>query len=102
MIGTETGKSCDLIFIPCHSKAISTYNRYDISQTFDRTYSKPIFQVHAKHEEQRDGKTVFREYNREFLVPAGTDPETIRDQNSKTFLTLLMPSLLNQCDQMLE
>ena len=39
--------------------------------------------VHAKHEEQRDGKTVFREYNREFLLPAGTDPETIRSSLSK-------------------
>jgi hypothetical protein len=30
--------------------------------------------VHAKHEEERDGKTVLREYNREFLLPAGTGP----------------------------
>ena len=39
--------------------------------------------VHAKHEQQLEGKTVFREYNREFLLPAGTDPETIRSSLSK-------------------
>ena len=40
-------------------------------------------QVSAKHEEQSDGKTVFREYNREFLLPSGTDPEQIRSSLSK-------------------
>lgn len=28
-------------------------------------------QVHAKHEEKSDTKSVFREYNREFLLPKG-------------------------------
>ena len=34
--------------------------------------------VHAKHEEKGQGKSVLREYNREFLLPQGTDPEAIR------------------------
>ena len=40
-------------------------------------------QVHAKHEEKGEGKSVYREYNREFLLPSGTDPETIRSSLSK-------------------
>ena len=41
------------------------------------------FQVHAKHEENTDGNSVFREYNREFLLPSGTDPESIKSSLSK-------------------
>ena len=39
--------------------------------------------VQAKHEEKGEGRSVYREYNREFLLPAGTDPETIRSSLSK-------------------
>ncbi|XP_054712593.1 alpha-crystallin B chain-like [Uloborus diversus] len=39
--------------------------------------------VSAKHEEKSPHKTVYREYNREFLLPAGTDPELIRSALSK-------------------
>ncbi len=39
--------------------------------------------VHAKHEEKGGGKSVYREYNREFLLPAGTDPEAIRSSLSR-------------------
>ena len=42
-----------------------------------------IFQVHAKHEEKTDTKSVYREYNREFLLPKGTNPETIKSSLSK-------------------
>ena len=41
------------------------------------------FQVHAKHEENSEGNSVFREYNREFLLPSGTDPESIKSSLSK-------------------
>ncbi|TRY73254.1 hypothetical protein TCAL_07894 [Tigriopus californicus] len=41
------------------------------------------FDVHAKHEEKGGGRNVFREYNREFLLPDGTDPETIRSSLSQ-------------------
>ena len=37
----------------------------------------------AKHEETGEGKAVYREYNREFLLPSGTDPESIRSSLSK-------------------
>lgn len=40
-------------------------------------------QVHAKHEEKGDNRSVYREYNREFLLPKGTNPELIRSSLSK-------------------
>ena len=61
--------------------------RFDVSQyTPEEIMVKTVdnkLLVHAKHEQQLEGKTVFREYNREFLLPAGTDPETIRSSLSK-------------------
>lgn len=33
--------------------------------------------VHAKHEEKSQTRTVYREYNQEFMLPRGTNPETI-------------------------
>lgn len=39
--------------------------------------------VHAKHEEKTDSKSVYREYNREFLLPKGTNPEAIKSSLSK-------------------
>ncbi|KAK5974674.1 Heat shock protein beta-1, partial [Trichostrongylus colubriformis] len=33
--------------------------------------------VHAKHEEKTPQRTVFSEYNQEFLLPRGTNPELI-------------------------
>lgn len=39
--------------------------------------------VHAKHEEKTDTKSVYREYNREFLLPKGVNPEQIRSSLSK-------------------
>ena len=42
-----------------------------------------FFQVHAKHEEKSDTKSVYREYNREFLLPKGTNPESIKSSLSK-------------------
>ncbi|RWS16999.1 alpha-crystallin B chain-like protein [Dinothrombium tinctorium] len=40
-------------------------------------------QVHAKHEEKTENKTVYKEYNREFLLPKGVNPELIRSSLSK-------------------
>ena len=40
-------------------------------------------QVHAKHEEKSDSRSVYREYNREFLLPKGTNPELIKSSLSK-------------------
>lgn len=48
--------------------------------------------VHAKHEENSDTKTVYREYNREFLLPKGTNPEAIKSSLSKDgVLTVTAP-----------
>lgn len=33
--------------------------------------------VHAKHEEKTPSRTVYREYNQEFMLPLGTSPELI-------------------------
>lgn len=40
-------------------------------------------QVHAKHEEKTESKSVYREYNREFLLPKGVNPERIKSSLSK-------------------
>ena len=51
-----------------------------------------VFQVHAKHEEKGDGKSVYKEYNREFLLPHGTDPESIQSSLSRDgILTVQAP-----------
>ena len=44
--------------------------------------------VHAKHEETGSGKSIYREYNREFLLPHGTNPELIKSSLSKVYLNL--------------
>jgi len=61
--------------------------RFDVSQYSPeeivvKTVDNKLL-VQAKHEEQSEGKTVFREYNREFQLPAGTDAEQIRSSLSK-------------------
>lgn len=61
--------------------------RFDVSQyspeeIMVKTVDNKLL-VHAKHEEQAEGRTVFREYNREFLLPAGTDADQIRSSLSK-------------------
>ena len=61
--------------------------RFDVSQyqpeeIMVKTVDNKLL-VHAKHEEKGDGKAVYREYNREFLLPAGTDPEVIKSSLSK-------------------
>merc|ERR1712071_244465 len=61
--------------------------RFDVSQyTPEEIVVKTVDQkllVHAKHEEKTDTKSVYREYNREFLLPKGTNPEMIRSSLSK-------------------
>lgn len=61
--------------------------RFDVSQyTPEEIVVKTVdnkLHVHAKHEEKSDTKSVYREYNREFLLPKGTDPEQIRSSLSK-------------------
>jgi len=39
--------------------------------------------VHAKHEERSENRSVYREYNREFHLPDGTDVELIKSSLSK-------------------
>ncbi|XP_021002029.2 heat shock protein beta-1 [Parasteatoda tepidariorum] len=48
--------------------------------------------VSAKHEEKTPNKTVYREYNREFMLPVGTNPELIKSALSKDgILTIEAP-----------
>ncbi|XP_026685994.1 alpha-crystallin B chain-like [Diaphorina citri] len=61
-------------------------NDFPIRNLFRQNLTKPCFlcsQVHAKHEEKSDSKSVYREYNREFLLPKGTNPESIKSSLSK-------------------
>ncbi|XP_031337940.1 protein lethal(2)essential for life isoform X2 [Photinus pyralis] len=61
--------------------------RFDVSQYAPeeivvKTVDNKLL-VHAKHEEKTDSKSVYREYNREFLLPKGTNPESIKSSLSK-------------------
>lgn len=61
--------------------------RFDVSQYAPeeivvKTVDNKLL-VHAKHEEKTDTKTVYREYNREFLLPKGCNPEHIKSSLSK-------------------
>jgi len=61
--------------------------RFDVSQykpeeIVVKTVDNKLL-VHAKHEEKSDSRSVYREYNREFLLPKGTDPEVIKSSLSK-------------------
>lgn len=61
--------------------------RFDVSQyqpeeIVVKTVDNKLL-VHAKHEEKSDTKSVYREYNREFLLPKGTNPESIKSSLSK-------------------
>ncbi|XP_026480480.1 heat shock protein beta-1 [Ctenocephalides felis] len=61
--------------------------RFDVSQYAPeeivvKTVDNKLL-VHAKHEEKSDTKSVYREYNREFLLPKGTNPEAIKSSLSK-------------------
>lgn len=61
--------------------------RFDVSQYAPeeivvKTVDSKLL-VHAKHEEKSDTKSVYREYNREFLLPKGVNPETIKSSLSK-------------------
>jgi len=61
--------------------------RFDVSQYApDEIHVKTIdnkLQVHAKHEEKSENRSVYREYNREFLLPKDANPELIRSSLSK-------------------
>ncbi|XP_022900480.1 heat shock protein beta-1 isoform X2 [Onthophagus taurus] len=61
--------------------------RFDVSQyTPEEIVVKTVdnkLLVHAKHEEKSESKSVYREYNREFLLPKGTNPEQIKSSLSK-------------------
>nr|UNE55969.1 heat shock protein beta 1 [Paroster macrosturtensis] len=61
--------------------------RFDVSQYSPeeivvKTVDNKLL-VHAKHEEKTESKSVYREYNREFLLPKGTNPESIKSSLSK-------------------
>ena len=49
--------------------------------------------MHAKHEENSGGKSVYREYNREFLLLQGTKKELIKSSLSKVSLSRFMDDL---------
>jgi len=79
--------------------------RFDVSQYSPeeivlKTVDNKLL-VHAKHEEKTETKSVYREYNREFLLPSGVNPELIRSSLSKDgVLTveapLPMPAITNK------
>jgi len=80
--------------------------RFDVSQYAPeeivvKTVDNKLL-VHAKHEEKSETKSVYREYNREFLLPKGVNPETIRSSLSKDgVLTVDAPLPLTGGEQMI-
>jgi len=79
------GLNSPLIQDDGESKALKL--RFDVSQYAPeeivlKTVDNKLL-VHAKHEEKSDTKSVYREYNREFLLPNGVNPELIRSSLSK-------------------
>ncbi|KAG9511255.1 Heat shock protein beta-1, partial [Fragariocoptes setiger] len=56
--------------------------QYDPSEIQVKTVDNRL-QVQAKHEEIGDNRSCYREYNREFVLPDGTDPELIKSSLSK-------------------
>nr|AJP36910.1 heat shock protein 23.8 [Oxya chinensis] len=61
--------------------------RFDVSQyqpeeIVVKTVDNKLL-VHAEHEEKTESKSVYREYNREFMLPKGTNPECIKSSLSK-------------------
>jgi len=80
--------------------------RFDVSQyTPEEIVVKTVdnkLMVHAKHEEKTDTKSVYREYNREFLLPKNVNPETIRSSLSKDgVLTVDAPLPLGAAETMI-
>ncbi|XP_052899960.1 heat shock protein beta-1 isoform X1 [Anopheles moucheti] len=61
--------------------------RFDVSQYAPeeivvKTVDNKLL-VHAEHVEKSDTKSVYREYNREFMLPKGCLPENIKSSLSK-------------------
>lgn len=54
---------------------------YEPEQIFVKTIDNRL-QIHAKREETSENMSMYREYNREFLLPEGTNPELIRSSLS--------------------
>jgi HSP20 family molecular chaperone IbpA len=61
--------------------------RFDVSQySPDEVSVKTVdgkLKVHAKHEEKSEFKSAYREFNKEFSLPIGTNPESIKSTLSK-------------------
>lgn len=51
-------------------------NQYRPEEVTVKTVDNRLL-VHAKHEEKSAQRTVYREYNQEFMLPRGTNPESI-------------------------
>uniref|UniRef100_A0A2A4JVE0 SHSP domain-containing protein n=1 Tax=Heliothis virescens TaxID=7102 RepID=A0A2A4JVE0_HELVI len=70
--------------------------QFDVSH-FDPTEIKvkilnDLLVISANHEEKTDDTTVYREYNREFKLPPGTDPERVVSSLSRDgVLTIQAP-----------
>ncbi|XP_055336099.1 nuclear transcription factor Y subunit beta-like [Paramacrobiotus metropolitanus] len=61
--------------------------RFDVSQYRpDEVSVKMVdgkLRIHAKHEEKTENKSSYREFNKEFSLPIGTNPELIKSSLSK-------------------
>ncbi|XP_074604587.1 heat shock protein beta-6-like [Brevipalpus obovatus] len=70
---TDDGKTLKLKF---------DVTQYEPEEIVVKTIDNRLL-VHAKHEEKSEGREVFREYNREFMLPSGVDPWLIKSSLSR-------------------
>ena len=42
-----------------------------------------VLRISAKHEEKSENRSSYREFNKEFSLPIGTDPQLIKPTSSK-------------------
>ncbi|XP_003740507.1 heat shock protein beta-6 [Galendromus occidentalis] len=90
----ESGMASPLIQDGAQGKELKLrfdVSRYAPEEIVVKTVDNRI-QVSAKHEEKSENKSVYREYNREFLLPRGLDPGNITSNLSKDgILTIQAP-----------
>ncbi|OQV19315.1 hypothetical protein BV898_06733 [Hypsibius exemplaris] len=78
--------------------------RFDVSQYLpDEISVKTVdgkLRVHAKHEEKSEHKSAYREFNKEFSLPIGTNPEAIKSTLSKDGILTVEAPLPGQQGQL--
>lgn len=74
--------------------------RFDVSQYKAEEISVKMvdgkLRIHAKHEEKTENRSSYREFNKEFSLPIGTNPEAIKSSLSKDGILTVEAPFPNQ------